>query len=109
MATFRKFAFPDGDTADKLLREFLQPLDFAVPLGHLCAASDEEGNCIKTRPEFAVDILFNDTCPEPLAAFVVWPAPLACIRSADGTTNTPPITKNLQHNHKSNISNHGPI
>ena len=74
MATFRKFAFPDGATADKLLAT-LQPLDFAVPLGHLCAATDAEGNCIKTRPEFAVDILFNDTCPEALAAFVVWPAP----------------------------------
>ena len=75
MPTFRKFAFPDGDTADKVLGEFLNPLDFAVPLGHFCAASDSEGNCIKTRPEFAVDILFHDTCPEPLAAFVVWPAP----------------------------------
>ena len=26
MATFRKFAFPDGATADKVLGEFLQPL-----------------------------------------------------------------------------------
>ena len=76
MATFRKFAFPDGATADKLLGELLQPLDFAVSLGHLCAATDAEGNCIKTRPEFAVDILFHDTCPEDLAAFVVWPAPV---------------------------------
>ena len=75
MPTFRKFAFPDGDTADKLLGEFLQQLDFAVSLGHLCAATDEDGNCIKPRPEFAVDILFNDTCPEPLTAFVVWPEP----------------------------------
>ena len=75
MATFRKFAFPDGATADKLLGELLQPLDFAVPLGHLCAATDAEGNCIKTRPEFAVDILFHADCPEALAAFVVWPAP----------------------------------
>ena len=75
MATFRKFAFPDGATADKLLAS-LQPLDFAVSLGHLCAATDAEGNCIKTRPEFAVDILFHDTCPEALAAFVVWPAPV---------------------------------
>ena len=75
MPTFRKFAFPDGATAEKLLAQFLQPLDFAVPLGHLCAATDEDGNCIKTRPEFAVDILFHDTCPEDLAAFVVWPEP----------------------------------
>ena len=75
MATFRKFAFPDGATADKVLQD-LQPLDFAVPLGHLCAATDAEGNCIKTRPELAVDILFNDTCPEDLAAFVVWPEPV---------------------------------
>jgi hypothetical protein len=34
MPTFRKFAFPDGATAEKLLAQFLQPLDFAVPLGH---------------------------------------------------------------------------
>ena len=75
MATFRKFAFPDGATADKLLGELLNPLDFAVSLGHLCAAIDGEGNCIKTRPEFAVDILFHTDCPEGLAAFVVWPEP----------------------------------
>ena len=74
MPTFRKFAFPDGATADKLLKS-LQQLDNAVALGHLCAETDAEGNCVKTHPEFAVDILFNDTCPEELAAFVVWPKP----------------------------------
>lgn len=62
MATFRKFAFPDGATADRLLGEFLQPLDFAVAVGEIDKA-------------VCVDILFNDTCPEPLAAFVVWPTP----------------------------------
>ena len=61
MATFRKFAFPDGATADKALQD-LQPLDFAVQVGEIDKA-------------FCVDILFNDTCPEELAAFVVWPTP----------------------------------
>mgnify|MGYP000533243608 CR=1 FL=1 len=61
MPTFRKFAFPDGATADKALKA-LQPLDFAVPLGELDGL-------------VCVDILFQDTCPEPLAAFVVWPEP----------------------------------
>ena len=61
MATFRKFAFPDWDTADKLLAT-LQPLDFAVAVGEIDKA-------------VCVDILFHDTCPEALAAFVVWPAP----------------------------------
>jgi hypothetical protein len=61
MPTFRKFAFPDGATADKLLQK-LQPLDFAVQVGEIDKA-------------VCVDILFNDTCPEPLAAFVVWPKP----------------------------------
>jgi hypothetical protein len=61
MATFRKFAFPDGATADKLLKD-LQPLDFAVQVGEI-----DKLVC--------VDILFNDTCPEDLAAFVVWPTP----------------------------------
>ena len=60
MATFRKFAFPDGATADRLLGEFLQPLDFAVAVGEIDKA-------------VCVDILFHDTCPEDLAAFVVWP------------------------------------
>ena len=63
MPTFRKFAFPDKDTADKALEQFLQPLDFAVPLGELDGL-------------VCVDILFQDTCPEPLAAFVVWPNPV---------------------------------
>jgi hypothetical protein len=61
MATFRKFAFPDKDTADKVLQG-LQPLDFAVAVGEIDKA-------------VCVDILFHDTCPEALAAFVVWPAP----------------------------------
>lgn len=63
MPTFRKFAFPDGATAEKLLEQFLQPLDFAVPLGELDGL-------------VCVDILFQDTCPEDLAAFVVWPDPV---------------------------------
>ena len=62
MPTFRKFAFPDGATADKVLGEFLQPLDFAVQVGEIDKA-------------VCVDILFHNTCPEALAAFVVWPAP----------------------------------
>ena len=62
MPTFRKFAFPDGATADKALAQFLQPLDFAVQVGEIDKA-------------VCVDILFNDTCPEALAAFVVWPTP----------------------------------
>ena len=61
MAIFRKFAFPDGATADKVLQD-LQPLDFAVAVGEIDKA-------------VCVDVLFNDTCPEDLAAFVVWPAP----------------------------------
>ena len=63
MPTFRKFAFPDAGTADKLLAQFLQPLDFAVQVGEI-----DKLVC--------VDILFNDTCPEELAAFTVWPAPV---------------------------------
>jgi len=62
MPCFRKFAFPDGATAEKLLGELLQPLDFAVQVGEIDKA-------------VCVDILFHDTCPEDLAAFVVWPAP----------------------------------
>jgi hypothetical protein len=61
MATFRKFAFPDGATADRLLQD-LQPLDFAVQVGEIDKA-------------VCVDVLFHTECPEPLAAFVVWPEP----------------------------------
>ena len=61
MPTFRKFAFPDGATADKALKA-LQPMDFAVQVGEIDKA-------------VCVDILFQDTCPEDLAAFVVWPTP----------------------------------
>ena len=62
MAIFRKFAFPDGDTAEKLLGELLQPLDFAVQVGEIDKA-------------VCVDVLFHTDCPEDLAAFVVWPEP----------------------------------
>ena len=61
MPTFRKFAFPDGDTADKLLAS-LQPLDTAVPLGELDGL-------------VCFDILFQDAYPDSLAAYIVWPAP----------------------------------
>ena len=62
MATFRKFAFPDGDTADKLLAS-LQPLDFAVPVGEI-------DNTV------CVDVLFQDDCPASLNPYIVWPAPV---------------------------------
>jgi len=61
MPTFRKFAFPDGATADKVLQD-LQPLDFAVPLGELDGL-------------VCYDILFQDACPASLNAYIVWPAP----------------------------------
>lgn len=61
MATFRKFAFPNQATADKLL-QCLQPLDTAVPLGELDGL-------------VCFDILFQDACPASLNAYIVWPAP----------------------------------
>ena len=61
MATFRKFAFPDGDTADKLLAS-LQPLDFAVPVGEI-------DNTV------CVDVLFQDDCSASLNPYIVWPTP----------------------------------
>jgi hypothetical protein len=61
MATFRKFAFPNQATADKLLQS-LQPLDTAVPLGELDGL-------------VCFDILFQDAYPDSLAPYIVWPAP----------------------------------
>jgi hypothetical protein len=61
MATFRKFAFPNQATSDKLLAS-LQPLDTAVPLGELDGL-------------ICFDILFQDGCPDLMAAYIVWPAP----------------------------------
>ena len=61
MATFRKFAFPNQATADKLLAS-LQPLDTAVPLGELDSL-------------VCYDILFQDDCPSSLNAYIVWPTP----------------------------------
>ena len=61
MATFRKFAFPNQATADKLLAS-LQPLDTAVPLGELDGL-------------VCFDILFQDAYPDSLAPYIVWPAP----------------------------------
>ena len=61
MATFRKFAFPNQATADKLLAT-LQPLDFAVPVGEI-------DNTV------CVDVLFQDDCPDSLAPYIVWPTP----------------------------------
>ena len=61
MPTFRKFAFPNQATADKLLQA-LQPLDTAVPLGELDGL-------------VCFDILFQDACPASLDAYIVWPTP----------------------------------
>jgi hypothetical protein len=61
MATFRKFAFPNQATADKLLAS-LQRLDTAVPLGELDGL-------------VCFDILFQDAYPDSLAPYIVWPAP----------------------------------
>ena len=61
MPTFRKFAFPDAGTADKLLQS-LQPLDTAVPLGNIDGL-------------VCYDVLFQDACPASLNAYIVWPTP----------------------------------
>ena len=61
MATFRKFAFPNQATADKLLAS-LQPLDTAVALGELDSL-------------VCYDILFQDGCPDSMAQYIVWPKP----------------------------------
>ncbi len=61
MATFRKFAFLDQATADKLLAS-LQPLDFAVQVGEI-------DNTV------CVDVLFQDDRPSSLNAYIVWPTP----------------------------------
>lgn len=61
MATFRKFAFPSQKVADQLLQS-LQPLDTAVPLGELDGL-------------VCYDILFQDGCPDSMAAYIVWPTP----------------------------------
>ena len=61
MATFRKFAFPNQATPDKLLAS-LQPLDTAVPIGELDGL-------------VCYDILFQDGCPDYLAPYIVWPTP----------------------------------
>ena len=61
MATFRKFAFPNQATPDKLLAS-LQPLDTAVCLGELDGL-------------VCYDILFQDGCPDYLAPYIVWPTP----------------------------------
>ena len=61
MATFRKFAFPDRATADKLLAS-LQPLDFAVAVGEI-------------DKDVCVDVLFQDDCPASLNPYIVWPTP----------------------------------
>jgi hypothetical protein len=61
MATFRKFAFPNQATADKLLAS-MQPLDTAVALGELDGL-------------VCFDILFQDAYPDSLASYIVWPTP----------------------------------
>ena len=61
MATFRKFAFPNQATADKLLQS-LQPLDTAVPLGNIDGL-------------VCYDVLFQDACPKELTSYIVWPTP----------------------------------
>jgi hypothetical protein len=75
MACFRKLSFPSANIADQVLAK-LDPMDSVVILGHLCEQADKEGNCIKVRKEFSVDVLFNADEPSELAApYVIWPRP----------------------------------
>jgi hypothetical protein len=62
MPTFRKFAFPSQKVADQTIAN-LQPMDNAVALGELDGA-------------VCYDILFQDACPDSLAAYIVWPSPI---------------------------------
>jgi hypothetical protein len=75
MACFRKLSFPSSTIADQVLAT-LDPMDSVVILGHLCEQTDKEGNCVKVRKEFSVDVLFNADEPSELAApYVIWPRP----------------------------------
>jgi hypothetical protein len=75
MACFRKLSFPSASIADQVLAT-LDPMDSVVILGHLCEQADKEGNCVKVRKEFSVDVLFNADEPSELAAaYVIWPKP----------------------------------
>jgi hypothetical protein len=47
-----------------------------VELGFLCTEHNEEGECIKTSPKYAVDILWTDQpATTSFASYVVWPDP----------------------------------
>jgi hypothetical protein len=75
MACFRKLSFPSASIADQVLAK-LDPMDSVVILGHLCEQFDNEGNCVKVRKEFSVDVLFHADEPSELAApYVIWPRP----------------------------------
>jgi hypothetical protein len=75
MPCFRKLSFPSANIADQVLAK-LDPMDSVVILGHLCETKDEEGNCVKVRKEFSVDVLFHADEPNELAApYVIWPRP----------------------------------
>lgn len=79
---YRKLAFADQSTFYQLMEANGLRAEGAwvgcdvVELGPVCVAQDGEGNCTQTDPRWAVDVIFHESLPQDLEAFVVWPAPI---------------------------------
>ena len=77
--TFCKYEF----TPDKW--DELKPLIFiddayqncAVhEIGHICIESDADGNCVKSNPMYAVDIMWFGEIPDEFSVYEVFPNPV---------------------------------
>ena len=77
--TFCKYEFLPEKWAE--LKATIQENDTYVncavhEIGHICIESDNDGNCIKTNPMYAVDIMWYDEIPESFATYEVFPNPV---------------------------------
>lgn len=77
--TFAKYEFTPEKWAE--LKPTIQDNDAYVncavhEIGHICRATDEQGNCTDLSPMYAVDIMWFEDIPEAFSTFEVFPNPI---------------------------------
>lgn len=79
MNTFCKYGFPAGvwEQLKPTIQENEQYVNCAVhEIGNICIEQDAEGNCTKTDPLYAVDILWYSEIPDSFSTYEVFPDPI---------------------------------
>lgn len=73
--TFAKYEFTPEKWDE--LKTTIQDTNCAFhEIGHICIENDADGNCIKSNPMYAVDIMWFGEIPDEFSIYEVFPDPV---------------------------------